>query len=67
MVPEEVIPVAAAIAPELFTWNPDPTEKREVGLVFPIPTLPLVSAVNAAVPFGERTTLPVFVSPSCND
>jgi hypothetical protein len=41
-VPEEVIPVAAAIAPELLTWNWDdePTESRAEGDEFPIPTFP---------------------------
>ena len=67
MVPLEVMPVAAAIAPELLTWNPDPTEKRDVGLVFPMPTLPLVRAVNATVPFGARTMLPVLAAPRVKD
>ena len=42
MVPEEVMPVAAATAPEEFTWkrSPEPTVNIEAGVVSPIPTLP---------------------------
>jgi len=41
--PEEVIPVAAVIAPEEFTWNrsPEPTVNIAAGEVSPIPNLPL--------------------------
>jgi hypothetical protein len=43
IVPEELIPVAAATAPEELTWNweLEPTEKIDEGLVLPIPTFPL--------------------------
>ena len=46
MVPEDEIPVAAAMAPLVFTWNGDdvPTDNNEDGLDVPIPTLPLVVA-----------------------
>ena len=42
IVPLEVMPVAATIAPLLFTWNasPAPTVSGESGDVSPIPTLP---------------------------
>ena len=48
MVPLEVMPVAAAIAPVLFTWNasPVPTVKSAAGEVSPIPTFPAVSIVK---------------------
>ena len=41
-VPEDVTPVAAAIAPEPFTWNwlEEPTLNSEFGAVVPMPTLP---------------------------
>src|SRR5579885_3298337 len=44
IVPEEVSPVAAVIAPELFTWNCEvgPTESREAGVVVPRPSRLLV-------------------------
>jgi hypothetical protein len=47
IVPEEVIPVAAATAPEELTWNweEDPTAKMDKGVVVPIPTLPLVVSI----------------------
>jgi len=40
IVPEEVIPVAAAIAPEELIWNksPEPTVNRAAGEVSPMPT-----------------------------
>jgi hypothetical protein len=43
IVPEELIPVAAATAPEELTWNweEEPTAKMDEGLVLPIPTFPL--------------------------
>ena len=67
MVPEEEIPVAAAIDPEALTWKgePEPTEKREEGEVVPIPTNPLERAVRAGEPLGERVMLPVPSVPSC--
>ena len=73
IVPEEVIPVAAAIAPELFTWNwlVEPTDRREVGLVVPTPRLPAMyvspscSTVNLSVseePEERERRSPVAVS-----
>lgn len=40
IVPEDVIPVAAAIAPDELTWNceEDPAERRDEGVVVPMPT-----------------------------
>jgi hypothetical protein len=45
MEPEEVIPVAAAIAPVLFTWNCEvlPTLNKEAGVVVPMPTAPVAA------------------------
>ncbi len=42
IVPEEVIPVAEAMAPEELTWNweEEPTERRLKGSEVPMPTLP---------------------------
>jgi len=41
IVPEELIPVAAATAPDELTWKgePVPTERAAAGLVTPIPSL----------------------------
>lgn len=46
-VPEDVMPVAAAIAPEELTWkrSPDPTVKSADGSVSPIPMFPLARIV----------------------
>jgi hypothetical protein len=55
MVPELVIPVAAAIAPEELTWNceEDPTEKRDVGEAVAIPTFPFMKIAAYSVPAPE--------------
>ncbi len=52
MVPLEVIPAAAAIAPELFTWNksPLPTVNKAAGDRSPTPRLPAEFMVARAVP-----------------
>jgi hypothetical protein len=52
IVPEEVRPVAAAMAPEELTWNksPEPTVNAAAGEVSPMPTLPLVSKVTLSLP-----------------
>ena len=52
MVPDEVTPVAAAMAPLELTWNweEEPTEKMDEGVAVPIPTLPLLRIVKAVVP-----------------
>ncbi len=68
IVPDEVIPVAAAIAPELFTWNksPLPTVNNEAGDESPIPTLPPASTLilsrpevplNVTAPPSARTAV----------
>ena len=43
IVPDDVTPVAAVMAPEELTWkaSPEPTVKRLAGDVSPIPTLPV--------------------------
>jgi hypothetical protein len=48
IVPLDVIPVAAAIAPDELTWNrsPDPTDRSAAGVSSPIPTLPFASTVS---------------------
>ena len=44
IVPDEVMPVAAAIAPDELTWNksPEPTVNKEAGDGSPIPTFPVL-------------------------
>ena len=48
IVPLEVTPVAAVIAPVELTWNwlVDPTDSREDGAVVPIPTFPPSSSTS---------------------
>ena len=50
--PELVIPVAAEMAPAELTWNweEEPTERREEGVVVPIPTLPFAITLSAFDP-----------------
>jgi hypothetical protein len=67
IVPEEDIPVAAAIAPEELTWNweEEPTEKMDEGLVVPIPMKPPFLMVMAAELFGAKIRSPVEALPNC--
>src|SRR3990172_12105773 len=50
--PEEVIPVAAAIAPVESTWNweVEPTDSKAEGAVVPIPTFPALVMTNLGAP-----------------
>jgi hypothetical protein len=66
-VPEEVMPVAAATAPEELTWNweEEPTEKIDEGLVVPIPMKPPFLMVMAAALFGAKIRSPVEELPNC--
>ena len=63
MVPEEVIPVAAVMAPVELTrnWEVAPTESMAAGLVVPMPRLPeAVRRARSAVPNSPAViTLPV--------
>jgi hypothetical protein len=67
IVPEELIPVAAATAPEELTWNweEEPTEKTDEGVVVPIPILPPFLMIMATVLFGAKIRSPVELFPSC--
>ena len=69
MVPEEVIPVAAAMAPEELTWkrSPLPTVKRAAGEESPIPMLPLfkilMSSVAPLLPVWKIISEPMVPEP----
>jgi hypothetical protein len=65
-VPEELIPVAAAITPEELTWNweEEPTEKIDRGVVVPIPIEPPFLMIMATVLFGAKIRSPVEAFPS---
>jgi hypothetical protein len=66
--PEEDIPVAVVIAPEELIWNPFdvPTENKDAGDAFPIPTYPLTFLmVMATALAGAKIRSPVEALPIC--
>lgn len=64
--PEEEIPVAAATAPEELTWNasPLPTVNSDVGVVSPIPTLPVARIRMRSVPLVSNAKALASLVPS---
>jgi hypothetical protein len=62
-----MVPLVERLPAELMVNCPvDPTDNSCEGLLFPIPTLPLLRAVKAVVPPAARITLPVLALPNCN-
>jgi hypothetical protein len=67
IVPEELIPVAAATAPDELTWKgePEPTDNKDEGVIVPIPILPPFLMVMATALFGANIRSPVEAFPNC--